>query len=391
MTKNLKDEERDFDVFNQYVTFNEIKQQPQIWKETLEIFEKNKLEISRFLENVLAKEGIRIVLTGAGSSAFVGQCVAPYLNQRLQNNVEFIATTDIVSNPTEYFKPQVPTLLVSFARSGNSPESVATVELAKSLVKDLYQVILTCNPSGKLAAEAKQDEKSYLILMPEATNDKGFAMTSSFTSMVLATLLFFSIDDFDKLSKDIKSISKDGEKILHEKMELLFKVSSLDFERMIFLGSSCLKGLARESALKVLELTSGKVMASYDSYLGFRHGPKSMLNDKSIVVAYLSNNSYTRRYEVDLLREMVNENGNKKILSISQYHDEKVEQISDYFISICDTYKEFHDVFLLFDYIINAQLIALFKSIKLEIDPDNPSPEGIVNRVVKGVRIYPYN
>lgn len=90
-------------------------------------------------------------MTGAGTSGFVGETCEPYLKRLLDKKVEAIATTDLVANPKNYFIKDVPTLLISFARSGNSPESIHAVKLANEIVKELYQVIITCNESGKLA------------------------------------------------------------------------------------------------------------------------------------------------------------------------------------------------------------------------------------------------
>ena len=77
-------------------------------------------------------------------------------------NFNAIATTDIVANPETYLKKDVTTVLVSFARSGNSPESVATVDLAKALVDELYQVTITCAADGKLALQAHGDDRNSL-------------------------------------------------------------------------------------------------------------------------------------------------------------------------------------------------------------------------------------
>ncbi|MDK6646268.1 SIS domain-containing protein, partial [Actinotignum timonense] len=82
-----------------------------------------------------------------------------------------IATTDIVANPLAYLHKEVTTILVSFARSGNSPESVAAVDLAKDIVEELYQITITCAEEGKLAQQAHGDERNLLLLQPAPSND----------------------------------------------------------------------------------------------------------------------------------------------------------------------------------------------------------------------------
>lgn len=376
---------------NGYITAKEIIQQPRLWKETFEIVRKNKERIIEFLDRVLKESNLRIIFTGAGTSAFVGDCVVSYLDRLIPQKVEAIPTTNIVSNPKNYLHSDIPTLLISCARSGDSPESVATVELAEKLVDNLYQIFLTCNPEGSLAKKALQNDNSLLILMPKDSNDRGFAMTGSFTCMVLTSLLIFNIKNLESLESDIQTIADAGKRVIEKYSEKIRGIAANDFDRVIFLGSSTLMGLARESALKTLELTRGIIMTNWDSSLGFRHGPKSVINDKTLIFTYLSNDSYTRQYELDLLKEMNSESGNKKVIAVSNYPDKEVEELVDYSIYIENTKKNYKDdVYLIFTYILVAQMFAFLKSIQLGISPDNPCPDGSVNRVVKGVKIYPY-
>lgn len=375
------------------VTYNEIIQQPELWLETLQIMQSNSDKIKEFLQKLKQQnKNIRIIFTGAGSSNFVGDCVKPYLNKKLKNyNVESIATTDIVTNPDYYLDQDKPTLLISCARSGNSPESIAVVELAEKIVRDLYQIVITCNSSGNLARRATNNDKTLLLLMPPAANDQGFAMTGSFTTMVLASLLLLQIDNAEKNEKYVARIMKLGNDVLENKMQHIWDIASGEFNRIIFLGSGSLTGLAEEAALKVMELTRGKIMTNADSSLGFRHGPKSVINDKTLLVSFLSSNKYTRKYEEDLLEEIALDPGKKRILVISDQYDKNIATKIDYYITTFHNEISFEDdVYLVFSYLLVAQLFALFKSVQLHINPDNPSPDGTVNRVVKGVKIYPY-
>ena len=377
---------------NGYLTAKEIMQQPRLWQETLEIVKRNKGEINAFLAKVLSREDLRIIFAGAGSSAFIGDSVVPYLNKKIPQNIEAIPTTDIVTNPGNYLFPNKPTLLVSFARSGNSPESVATVELAEQIVDELYQIVITCNPEGELAKRTFGAENNLLLLMPEDSNDQAFAMTGSFTSMALASLLIFELGNLKTIEADTKLMIEHGKQVLDKNISKIKEIVLNDFNRTIFLGSSCLKGLAKESFIKSLELTRGEVMTNFDSSLGFRHGPKTVINDQTLIFSYLSNDKYARQYEIDLLKEFAAESGNRKIIAVSAYPDREVESLVDYFLCISDAEQQFgDDVYLIFNYVLIAQMFALFKSIQLGITPDNPCPEGNVNRVVKGVTIYPYS
>lgn len=375
-----------------YTTAKEIGNQPRLWMETLEIVRDKKSCIEGFLSKAFNHEDLRIIFTGAGSSAFVGQSVIPFLDKKLKYKVEDIATTDIVSHPDHFLDSEIPTIIISCARSGNSPESVAAIKLAKDIVDNLYHIVLTCNPDGELAKMAKEDDNDMTILMPEDSNDQGFAMTGSFTSMVLASILLFSLDEIDGLTPQVERVADAGERILNEAPKALIDIAKLDYDRTVYLGAACLYGLARESALKLLELSAGKVATSYDSCLGFRHGPKSIMNEKTLLIVYLASDSYAREYELDLLREIHEQNSETKVIVISDYSDDKLRDVSDYCFCI-NSEEEYYsdDCMLLFDYILYAQIIALQKSIELGISPDNPCPDGSVNRVVKGVIIHPHN
>lgn len=106
-------------------TVAEIGQQPRMWREVGRILADGRKELDDFLAPFLAREDLRIVLTGAGTSAYAGRIVRGVLARRTGRRVDAVATTDIVSDPYGSFSEDVPTLLVSFARSGDSPESVA--------------------------------------------------------------------------------------------------------------------------------------------------------------------------------------------------------------------------------------------------------------------------
>ena len=369
-------------------TAKEIIQQPDTWRESVKNLIKNKIEIKSFIDSFLSKKEFRIILTGAGTSAFAGEVCEPYLTSLLNKRVEAIATTDLVASPKSYFIKDIPTLLVSFARSGNSPESVA-VNLASQLVDDLYQIVITCNENGKLAKNTVNDEKSLLLLMPPQTNDLGFAMTSSFTTMVLNAMAVFNINNIENFSSDVDKLSNSVNDFIENNIEKVTSLSNEDFERIVYLGSSTSKGIARESALKVLELTAGKVNASYDTPLGFRHGPKSVVDDETVSVIYISNDEYTRKYDLDLAKEMLAHKKNDKVVIVGDNIEEDILNKADYVFNVENiNYNVENKVLLPLQQIIFGQMLSFLKSVNLGITPDNPCPTGEVNRVVQGVILH---
>ncbi|VPT45313.1 tagatose-6-phosphate ketose/aldose isomerase [Streptococcus pneumoniae] len=371
------------------ITTREIYQQPDVWREAFEFYQAKREEIAAFLQEIADKyDYIKVILTGAGTSAYVGDTLLPYFKEVYDErkwNFNAIATTDIVANPATYLKKDVATVLVSFARSGNSPESVATVDLAKSLVDELYQVTITCAADGKLALQAHGDDRNLLLLQPAVSNDAGFAMTSSFTSMMLTALLVFDPTEFTVKSERFEVVSSLARKVL-DKAEDVKELVDLDFNRVIYLGAGPFFGLAHEAQLKILELTAGQVATMYESPVGFRHGPKSLINDNTVVLVFGTTTDYTRKYDLDLVREVAGDQIARRVVLLSDqaFGLENVKEVA------LGCGGVLNDIYRVFPYIVYAQLFALLTSLKVENKPDTPSPTGTVNRVVQGVIIHEY-
>lgn len=376
--------------FEEFVTGIEIKQQPELWKQTVEIIEDKLEEINKFL-NDFDKKNTRVIFTGAGTSEFVGNSIVNYLNKKSEFKIESIATTDIVSNPELYLNKDETIILISCARSGNSPESVAAVNLADNLVENIFHIFLTCNEEGHLAKYSQNKNNILLILMPKKSNDKGFAMTGSFTCMALAGICLFSLDEIKDIKKNIATISSTVEKKFSDIHRLMDEITDIETKRVVCLGDGTLKGTAQEASLKILELSSGYISVNFDSSLGFRHGPKSVITDDTLIIMFMSNNDYTKKYQLDLLNELKKDGGDKKVLVIDNELNSENKSNFDY----CFTYSneeinKLNDVFSNFGYIYTIQIYAFLKSLKLGINPDNPCPTGEVNRVVQGVILHDY-
>lgn len=367
-------EEKDFKY-----TYTEILNQADTWLEVYNLYEKRKNDIENFLKKV--GKDCKVIFTGAGTSEYVGNIALDYLKTHGEFEFESVATTDLVSAPYLHFEKNQKILLVSFARSGNSPESLAAVKLGKQIVDDFYNLPITCAKEGKLAQALKDDENSYVFLEPEITNDKGFAMTNSFSSMLLATLLIFDTKTQNK-KEIVEKISKLGKEI-YNNLEEIENLVNFDFNRVVYLGSGPLGKLTKEARLKILELTAGEVATIWESSMGFRHGPKSFVDENTLVISFVSSNPYTRLYDLDILDEIANDKIAKKIIGIS---NSKLDR--DYELIFEE--EGLDDVYLCLAYIIVGQIIALVTSLRVGNTPDNPSRTHTVNRVVKGVTIHDY-
>lgn len=360
-------------------TVREILQQPDVWREALTALSRNGRALG-FVDAQLATPGLRIILTGAGTSAFIGECLAPALGQASGCRIDAIATTDIVSQPQKYLAAAIPTLVVSFARSGNSPESVAAVQLADQFIDDCRHLVVTCNADGALARQvsARDDAKNGVIVLPDATHDRSFAMTSSFTTMLLVTAYCFGA-------------TRHTDALIEAAQEALALAQERSagwvgrFDRVVYLGANELKGLAREAALKLLELSDGQVVSFFDSPLGFRHGPKTLVNERTLVVLFLSADAYTRRYDMDLLRELRADARAGQVVAIGAFGNEL--PANDSMLDLPGA-QGLTDLELVPLYVLFAQWFAVQQSLALGLTPDNPSVSGTVNRVVQGVTIH---
>jgi tagatose-6-phosphate ketose/aldose isomerase len=360
-------------------TVREITQQPAIWGSVSDIVDRNRGALDSFLADLMENPRLRVVLTGAGTSAFVGSIAAPALARTLGRRVDAVATTDIVSDPHGCFPEDIPTLLVSFARSGNSPESSAATELADQVLSDVRHLVLTCNENGRLFSDHTGREKSFVLLMPARSNDEGFAMTSSFTSMLLAVLLVLDGANHPAVT----SLAASATQILESRREAIVQLAARRFERVVYLGSGPLAGLATESALKLLELTAGRVVSYHDSALGFRHGPKAVLNDKTLVIVFVSSDPYTRLYDLDILTEL-RAGSPANVIAISAGPLAE----SDANTWVLQDAAGLGDAFAAVTFAVIAQLLGLSFALELGVTPDNPFPGGAVNRVVQGVHIH---
>jgi tagatose-6-phosphate ketose/aldose isomerase len=361
-------------------TAREIARQPEVWLELADILEGCRGELDAFLAPLIGRDDLRVVFTGAGTSAFVGGVAATALTRRTGRRFDAVATTDIVSSPLSTFGENVPTLLVSFARSGNSPESIAATRLADETLTEVHHLVITCNRDGALNRDRNGADRSAVVLMPERSNDSGFAMTSSFTCMLLTALVLFTGSG----RSAIERVGNATEQVIGMQWEHLQSVAARPYRRVVYLGSGAFTPLAQEAALKLLELTAGQVVSFHDSPLGFRHGPKAVLNDETLAVVFASADPYTRRYDLDIVAELKRALGDEHVLVVTAgggaehgvLHLDGLEGLDDGFAAVAA--------------IVPAQILALSFGLAVGTTPDNPFPSGDVNRVVKGVRIYEF-
>jgi len=388
MSMVLNHEREDLLQRKALVTAEEIQNQPQVWKKLADVLTQRGDELQAFMQKVMQVKGLRIIFTGAGSSAFIGESMSMMLMQECGIRSEAHHTTDIVATPEAVFY-DVPTLLVSYSRSGSSPESCAAILTAQKYIKELYNLVLVCNNDSALARLPLDADKSMIVNIPQEACDQGFAMTCSVSCMALATWCLFSGEKYLANVGKLAALADSAAQQIPALHKQAADMAAWDYRRIVYLGFGALRGLAREGAIKSQELTNGFVCATYDTPTGFRHGPKTVINDETLIVLMTSPLAHAGLYDYDMIRELaVQKSGNR----VAVVTDEKL----DYDLSECNyvipytVAEEFAGTEIaayIYD-LLFLQLLSFEKSYDLKITTDNPCPSGKVNRVVQGIIIH---
>ena len=368
-------------------TAREIEQQPPLWLKIFKNLSAEKNDLMNFMDHV-CQDIDKIVLTGAGTSAYIGLSLVGTFFRSFGIITNAIASTDIVTHPSDYLRQDERILLISFARSGESPESLAVIRLADKHSANCYHLIITCDSKGELYNNITENQK-YCILLPSESNDKSLAMTSSYSGMLLTGLLISRIREIEKYQKQVENLVRYGERILYQYLDKFREVAEMNFERAIFLGSGPLFGTATESHLKLQELTDGKVICVNDTYLGFRHGPLAAINSSAIIIYLLSNNRNVSDYEKDLMKSVHDLRSGTFRIAIMESSPEGGNVPADLSVTFSDSDDiNVDEDFLTVCSILPAQIIGFFKSRNFGLSPDSPSQRGAIHRIVQGVKIY---
>jgi tagatose-6-phosphate ketose/aldose isomerase len=373
-------------------TPREIAQQPVTWQKTFGTLASKREEIAAFLDTAgLNKEkGQRptVLLIGAGTSDYIGQCLHHLLRSEWQCEVIAVPSTSLLTDFSEYLVAGKPYLWISFSRSGESPEGVAVMERALAELPNVHHMVITCNARGRQIALVQGKPNCLGIVLDDATNDRSLAMTSSFSNMVLAGQMLahtFTAESYELIFHEIVAAGRD---LLPRAAEAAAELSREGYSRACFVGSGLLAGVARESALKLLELTAGQVKTMSESTLGLRHGPMAALDQETLFVSFLSGSEARRNYEIDLLREIGEKRLVRTRVAVAGSRDALERSCpAEHFLAPNGQWK-IPDLYLPVVDVIFGQLMGLFSSLELDLMPDTPSPNGAISRVVQTIEIY---
>jgi tagatose-6-phosphate ketose/aldose isomerase len=366
-------------------TPGEIAQQPITWWATYRLFESCRKELQSFLKQA-HEERWTIFLLGAGTSDYIGHSIEILLRRHWNCEVSVIASTDMLTNREDFVLADRDYLWIHFSRSGDSPEGAAVLEQALAFNPRVRHLVVSCHENGRMAKLAQGSDHALVMLLDDSVNDRGLAMTSSFTNMVVFGQALARLWETSDLKKTLECMTHAAEYLLDEGAALAWDLAQDmkhdKYTKACFVGSGGLGATAQESALKLLELTSGSIQTMYETTLGLRHGPMSSLNLNTLFTGFISNGDRRRRYDVDLLNEVCSKRVVRTMVALGG-----VDVACDYrlycpaFASIDDAYRPAVDV-------IFSQMLGLFSSIQLGMKPDSPSPSGLISRVVEKIAIY---
>lgn len=368
----------------------EIMQQPATWLRTFDQLYRLMPEVRDFLQaaGIQNADGQRpiVFLVGAGTSDYIGHSLHHLLRRHWQCEVIPVSSPDLLMSFQDYILPKQPYVWISFSRSGDSPESVAVLERALAEHPHVQHLIISCNAAGKMVQLARDRTKCLALVLVDATNDRGLAMTSSFTNMVLTGQMLAHAWSLDAYEPVCRALARAATSFIPRAAQVASDFAGQGYSRACFVGSGLLAGTAMEAALKLLELTAGNVLAVSESTLGLRHGPMSALDRDTLFVSLVSSQEQQRKYEIDLLREIGSKSLVRTRLAIatdvrSLQHEADHVLAPEESIEIPDLYRPILDV-------IFGQQLGLFTSLFFGLKPDSPSPNGAISRVVQGVGIY---
>ena len=372
-------------------TPREIWQQPDTWPTTYAICSERMPQLRDALDRAGIGSGTAsatVYLVGAGTSDYTGRALAPLLRQRWGCEAWAVPSTTLLTDFDDFHASGRTYLWISFSRSGDSPEGVAVLKRALERSRAIHHLVITCHQKGKMAELcALHPDRAFALVLDDAVNDRGLAMTSSFSNMLVAGQCVAHLDGLDQFGALVSALSECGRQFLSMAAETAAEVTSLGCARACFVGSGVLRGVADECALKVVELSAGRVTTLAETPLGLRHGPMSSVDGQTLFVAFLSGDARRRGYELDLLREIDGKRLGRVRLAVTAGDGEETSGLVDYRLPLnCpvdfpDYYRPALDVML-------GQLLGLFSSLRCGLKPDQPSPTGAITRVVQPIKLY---
>jgi glucosamine--fructose-6-phosphate aminotransferase (isomerizing) len=293
-------------------TIQEILFQPQAWQKTIDSFEKNKTEIAKYL---MIYQDAELVFTGCGTSYYLSLIAANLYSRLDQQKAQGVPASEINLYPDAVFTRGQKYLLIPFSRSGKTAETLETLNYFKKEFS-AGRFLITCT------AESEMTRLSEKVFLCPSAAEKTKYMTKSFTSMLLAWQLMITYKTGNKTYQaELIQLPSHGERLLKQFQLFCEKLASnYHFTLHVYLGHGPRYGIAAESMLKLTEMARTPAVVYHG--LEFLHGPKYSVNDRTLIIYFLSDSA--KEQEIDLLTKI--RKFNTKIVVIC---DETVPEITD--------------------------------------------------------------
>ncbi len=369
----------------------EIAQQPATWESTFSVFQKYRARLAEFLGDAgfgdTAAPKPTVFLIGAGTSDYVGRTLMHLFRRLWKCEVIAVPSTSLVTHAEEWLIPGQKYVWISFSRSGDSPEGVSVIEKALVSRPDIHHIVVSCNAEGRMISCVAHHPQAFAVTLEDAVNDRALAMTSSFSNMVVFGQCMAHVHELAQYEPILHRLVEAGKSFLPQAADAAAALASEPFERVCFVGSGALEGVAVESGLKVLELTAGRILTMAESAMGLRHGPMAALDKTTLLVAFLASDERVARYERDVLQELMQKRLVKTQIAVGGQSELPLDGFAERYLSpniraaVPDDCRPPVDVLF-------GQLLGLFFSLRCNLMPDRPSPGGVISRVVQNVRIY---
>lgn len=331
-------------------TYQEIMSQGQAWRKSLDAVESHPPDFIDWFK----KPWGEVFFIGCGSTYYLSLSAATIWQSITGQSTKALPSSELWNFPHSILTDR-PSMLLAISRSGETSETLQAIRVFREEKGDDFASI-TCYKDSPLA-----DISSHLLVTQNA-DEKSVAQTRSFTSMYLLSQYAAGITAGDReLLDEINTLPETFERLVADYKPLakeLGEKKSLD--HFVFLGSGVNYGLACEAMLKMKEMSLSISEAFH--FLEFRHGPKSMITPKTIVIGLLSDSA--RDKELNVLSEM--KDLGATVLALAE-SGEGIE--ADQIIALHSGVGELARSPLMLPIL---QLMAYYRSMHKGLNPDRP-------------------
>ncbi|HVU70217.1 MAG TPA: SIS domain-containing protein [Ktedonobacteraceae bacterium] len=333
-------------------TRQEILTQTLAWQDALATVKARQDALRRLWRERPCSE---VLVTGCGSTFYLSQAVAPLIQQQLGIRARAVPASELLFFPQTVITPDSQPLLLALSRSGRTSETIRAVRAYKAHHRGPV-IHIGCYPATELVME------SDLALVIKEGQEESVVQTRSFSSMLVAAqAVVTALVDENQLPA-LAELPAVGQQLLADAHALIRTLGHDDsLERFYFLGSGLQYGLASEANLKMKEMSLAYSEAFH--FMEFRHGPMSMVNQRTLIVGLLS--EAASQQEIQVLREMRQQGARTLVLSTRTVPADA----ADYQIAFQTKLPETQRAVL---FLPVLQLLGYYRALKNGQNPDQP-------------------